>query len=742
MVTGVALLVGTPIWVPPPARASPTVSTVEEDPLEQVSDDPLKVVIHRLTPGSVPTTGRVTVTGEIRNRSTAEWKDLNVYLVTSAEPITTRSDLAAAVESDHTVEVGSRIVDPGLFGKVPDLDPGESTRFRLSVPRSRLGISGAPGVYWLAVHVLGAVDGAREEGADGRARTFLPLVPPRNAGTEVALGLQVRNHTVRAADGRLEFLQGWQQTFQPDGRLGRLLGLGRTAGDFPLTWVVDPAVLEAARSVGAGNPGLDLAAPAVERDGDPGDDPGDDGGTTGGAHPSVGPSEPGGAPGGDKDAGSGTRGKAAQAEAALNWLEQFAEEAADRQVLALPFADLDVASAVEQGSPELVDLAFGLSGQLLEELSVGSTPVVVPPAGLLSSAAIAELPPEVPLVLSPGAFGASADGPAAPVLERSDGGRLVVAASREALWGPRPGFARSALAVRQRLLADAALHALSPDADEPLVRLLPYGWNPGKDWERARFFRGLDVPWLSHTSLASLLGPPSAFDEFDVVEEVDYPEAEADEELPFGNFVATEGLIDAGKVLEELLTDDTVLDEKLTRQALLTVSVWSRERPGLSAERARGAADLVDSWLERITVRGPSFVTMSSETGTFQVTLVNGLAERVTVGLRASVADDRLELTTPDVIQLPPRGRGAMRIDAVASDIGIHLVTLQPVSSEGTALGGSSRLSIRSSNVGLILWVVMAVGGAALFAMIAFRIVRRILQRRRTHGPLLKGSAG
>ena len=47
-------------------------------------------------------------------------------------------------------------------------------------------------------------------------------------------------------------------------------------------------------------------------------------------------------------------------------------------------------------------------------------------------------------------------------------------------------------------------------------------------------------------------------------------------------------------------------------------------------------------------------------------------------------------------------------------------------------------MSIRSSRVGLILWIVMAVGGTALFVAIALRIWRRVRPGPRTHGPVLK----
>ena len=66
----------------------------------------------------------------------------------------------------------------------------------------------------------------------------------------------------------------------------------------------------------------------------------------------------------------------------------------------------------------------------------------------------------------------------------------MVAPSVAAAARPAPGARSSALVVRQRLLADAALHALSGDRDRPLVRLLPAGWNPGVGWRTADFFRG------------------------------------------------------------------------------------------------------------------------------------------------------------------------------------------------------------------------------------------------------------
>lgn len=676
-------------------------------------EDPLVVDIERMTPSALPSRAKdVRVSGTITNRSDEEWTDLSVYLLTSAEPMTTSEQLAAAVASDQRSEVATRIVDPGLFVQVPDLAPGEHAGFRLAVPVDRLGISGAPGVYWLGVQVLGSNSLGRDAGADGRDRTFLPLVPQHNDGTSLALGLQLRNHTVRGSDGRLEYIDGWRAIFGEDGRLGRLLRLSQSApADQDLSLVIDPAVLDAAVSVAHDNPALELG-PAEQGDGSSADDSG---------HGSA------------SDSGTGTEDPTPE-QTAASWREDFFAEAGRHSVLSLPYGDLDVSAVMRHAVSDLLTSAFAASTTALAEGDVTGAPVLIPPSGFVSPSAVDELDSALPVVVSPQAL---VEEPTGPVLNRADGGRMLVAPVPDDMWGPGPD-PRSALAVRQRLLADAALHALSGSRDQPLVRFLPPGWDPGRHWQRARFFRGLDVPWLTPVDVTDVLNEYDSSPPVEPAEDLSYPDSEVDAELPLATVLATESLIAAGSTVEELVTDDSGVDEEVIRLALLASSVWSRPRPGLAAERAVGARDRVSGWLDEISVRGPSFVTMSSESGTFQVTVVNGLDEPVTVGLRATVPGGDLTLSTPEPMELAPQSRGAVRIDASSSDIGVHLVTLQPVSTEGTPLGQPTTVSIRSSRVGLILWIVMAIGGTALFVAIVLRIWRRVRRRRRTHGPVLK----
>ncbi len=738
----------TPAVAPAPARAEP------EEP-----ESPLRVVIDRLLPAVVPTEGDLVVTGTVTNVSESSWTDNKVYLLTSTDPMTTEAEIDDAVASDPDIEIGDRLITPGLFQVAPDLEPGDSTRFRLVVPARRLLVSGEPGVYWLGIHVLGTGETGRIEGADGRARTLLPLVPDQ-ASTRLALGMPFRRHVVRRADGtllydrlwaaqlrsgRLERVRAFAASALPDadedstepprrprrdgagprtgsanGSAGGARG-GSSASDreavaddspdgWPLTWLVDGALLDAADSLSAGNPAIDLASDGSNEVTAPDDEPSEE----------------------------ETAARAAEddpaAKAATRWVDRFVAGARRASVLALPYGDLDV-SATADGTrgPEIVSIALEQSQAVLSARGVSSAPVVAPPSGYLSPEGLGVLDPDLRVVLGRGAIPEELEDDDDPtVFAAPRGGALAAAPSEEGIWGPGPGRTHNALAVRQRLLAEAAVHALSDDAADPLVTVLPALWDPGRDWERSEFFDALAAqPWLDGVSLSSVVDPAAVGSVTVRGDDLVYPDEEVLEEVPAYAVAASAALVDRSLTLQDLLTDDAGLGERIDRQALLTSSVWSRAYPGVATQRARDAVARVDDWLGGISIRGPSFITMSSGSGTFQVTLVNGLDQAVTVGLSATVSGGPLRLTTPDPVDLPPGGRRPMRIEADSTDIGVHQVTLQPVSQTGRALGQTSTLSVRSSKVGMILWFIMAGGGVALFGAITVRTVRRLLAHRR-----------
>jgi hypothetical protein len=134
--------------------------------------------------------------------------------------------------------------------------------------------------------------------------------------------------------------------------------------------------------------------------------------------------------------------------------------------------------------------------------------------------------------------------------------------------------------------------------------------------------------------------------------------------------------------------------------------------------------------LGAISVESSSLVTMSSEAGSFQVTVVNELEEPVTVGITAEADGEGLEIRAPDLVSLGAGQRASVRLSVTASGSGVHSVRIRPTTPEGAPIGQSTKVALRSSQVGLVIWLVMGTGAVVFIAAIAARIVRRIRSRR------------
>lgn len=721
-------MLGAPATPGPAAAAAPPAGTAAAatsagprlHPTTAENDEaaPLAVSIDTMSPSTLPRRGTVTLTGQITNRSDSVWSELYVYLFTSETPMTTPEELAEATASDETADVGPRITRTGLYVQVPDLEPGQSEDYRLSVPVSDLPFD-EPGAYWIGVHVLGQDETGRADGADGRARTFIIAMPRRRTGATMSLVLPVRAPVRRTAQGRLVGVEAWAERLGTGGRLGRLVSLGTSAGATPLTWLVDPAVLDAARSLADGDAGFDLEPTDVAPD-DPSASP-----EVG--EPSVGPVDP-------DDSGT-TEGDLVElsdeAEAAQGWLARFVAATDGQQVLSLPYGDVDVATLARGDFRETLDQAVDLGAQTMAALGVPADPVLAPLDGRLPEAGLEGLDPALPLLLSQPAV----DGPETTVRLRQ-GSNAVLANEAAKLGGPAPTPRLDPLALRQRLLAEAAVQGLSRGADQPFVATLPELWNPGESWADASFFTGLDVPWLSLVDLDTVLrrSETRAYDGT-----LRYGRSRRRAELPVANVLATQELAASGTILAELLTRNDTIDAQIARAAMLGSSVHARPRPHRAVVRTRRVSEQVHARLEAVRVESSSLVTMSSGSGEFSITVVNGLDEPVTVGIDVRTGTDELTIEpSPEIVSLGANQRASVRLAVTATGTGVHSVRLVPTTQDGKPLGRSTKVRVRSSQVGLVIWLILGTGAALFFAAIVVRIVRRVRDRKRTHGPLLK----
>jgi hypothetical protein len=697
---------------------------------EETGRPPLTVTIDSMSPSTVPRRGRVTVTGVIRNRSDSTWTDLRVYMFGSASPITTAAELEEANATDAALEVGARVTTPGSYGEAEDLEPGESTVYQLSVPRRRLRFS-EPGVYWIGVHVLGTNKDGRVDGADGRARTFIPLMPRRAEAATMSLVLPLRGPVRRTTEGRVANADGWVRRLGTEGRLGRLTALAATAFDVPLTWVVDPAVLEAARSLAEGNPGFDLT-PTDEGGGEPDGSPTTDSPLTASPAPDGAPAEEPEDP--EEQLGELTE----ESQAAEDWLNRFLDMAADQQLRTLPYGDVDVATVLRGNFPRTMQNSYRLSAAAMEQLGLDAEPVVAPLSGLIPNDALAALDTDLPLLLSeravaPGADGAAENG--AVTVELPQGTRAVLTSDAARIGGPAPTRPFDALALRQRILAEAAVHGLTHGPGRPLVVSTPELWDPGRAWRTASFFGGMEVPWLRNVPLSTAVAMAKT-EPYD--DRLAYGRKQRREELPVANVLATQELGAAGDLLATLLTRNDTIDDEVARAGMLGSSVHARSYPEQARRRTREITRQVRRPLSQVFVEASELVTMSSESGNFSVTVVNDLEEPVTVGLEARTGTRRLRVRTPELVSLGPGQRATVRLAVRATDIGVHSVRLVPTTADGRPLGRSTVIKIRSSQVGLVIWLVMGTGVIVFVAAIAARIVRRIRVRMRTHGPRTK----
>ncbi|MER5431004.1 DUF6049 family protein [Streptomyces sp. NPDC002588] len=278
-------------------------------PKEASGGNTVAVAVDTLSP-AVPSDGdTVTVSGTVTNNGKQAVTDAHVGL--SVGPaLTTRSSIDDAAKNADVVsggygsEVGGKYV--AEFSK---LTPGVAEHFSISVPVDKLDL-GDDGVYPLGVLLSGETSAQPWDQVLGIQRTFLPWQPD---GADTATKTTVLWPLVSTVHMTAETGSNAQQTpvfldddlaeeIAPGGRLDQLLSLGR---ELDVTWVIDPDLLAAVDAM--------TGSYRIRTDGNT---------TTAGTHQAI----------------------------AKKWLADLQDAVTDREVVALPFADPDLASLAHNGT--------------------------------------------------------------------------------------------------------------------------------------------------------------------------------------------------------------------------------------------------------------------------------------------------------------------------------------------------------------------------------------------------------
>ena len=630
-----------------------------------------EVVLADLDPPFAAGDDVVTLRGRLTNRGDAPLADPLPTLRWSSDPVQTLDDLAL-VESNPLFRYGR--VDYRYSDTVETLGAGESATFRIDVPIDALVVS--PGVYVVGVDVLATLpDGLRVFVAS--ARTTLAVDVEVESPLDVAMLWPLAAAPSLLPDGRLS-RDSLAEQISPSGRLSTLVDRARGT---PVTWVVDPDLV------------LTTAAMV-------------DGYETVGQSPSTtGP---------------------ADAARFLSELSAVLPSADDvRQV---PLADPDVGGSLAADvDPATVEasLTDGSSEPVLSDL-VGRP---IPHLAVLVDRPVTNR--MLGSYLRSGVGTVALDSGAVQSIDEAGRARLERPKARDidAIVARRPPAAvdgvDAPLAARQWLLSTTAVLAATAPQQAPTTGQVvapPLLWQVDGDVAAALLEGWQDAPWVEPVPLSSV-----ARSESPVTLGRGGPRPPA-LPAPIVDGLVT-GLDDAerlGPLLAEPLLDPGELTRTVARG---TSHAWQEdEESGLAYVRTLAAT--VTSVERDLSLLVSPSITLSSRSGRFPVTLVNGSELDVVVGVAfTSQNTTRLRVEDIEPVLLTAGEKRTFTATALATANGRVQVSASLVTTDQMPIGRPETAIVDVTNAGALGWTVIAAGGVLLAAAL---VRARLRARRRT----------
>lgn len=696
LLTGVPLLTGL-LQLPaaPPADAAGA-----DAPQAASGAGSVSVSVDTLTPGAPTEDDTVTVSGTVTNKGKQTVTDAHVGLRVGPL-LNTRSSIDSVAKNSTDVQnaFGSEVGDK-YAEEFDKLTPGVSRPFTISVPVNKLDL-GQDGVYQLTVALSGQTSAQQWEQVLGVQRTFLPWQPDA-AGTKTKttfLWPLISTVHMTAETGSDE-----QQTpvfhdddlakeISPGGRLDRMVALGK---DLDVTWVIDPDLLASVEAM-------------TDRYEVPGE--GDD--TVVGSHQAV----------------------------AKRWLTEVQEAVADKEVVALPFGDPDLASLAHNGTS-----VSGSLSHLKEATDVASSTVdailhVKPSTDFAWPVDGAVDPSIVKVATSAGADKVIArsdtfeetDGlsytPSAP---RPIGGgtTAVVADARlsTAFRGDMTKASTSTLAV-QRFLAQSLTLGLQTGKQRSVVVAPQRTPSASQAQTMAEALTILqDGTWSESQGLvAAAKAQPDPAATTRVPPASAYPSSLRKHELPrttFEQIARTQAKLDKFKVI---LSDQSRVVTPFGRALNREMSVSWRGRQSEAAIYRSGVEAYLDTLLGQVRLIDKSETKLSGRSATIPVTVQNNLVQGVEhLVLRlTSTNPTRLEIGGDAYAERPVAVSGghsqSVKFTTSANANGRATVVAQLYTQDGQKYGEPVTFDVKVTEITATVMLVIG-GGVLLLVLAGFRM--------------------
>ncbi|TMS00392.1 DUF6049 family protein [Nonomuraea basaltis] len=676
------------------ALLAPTVVAATPDPAAaKASRLPFTVTISSISP-DVPKsmTDVIKFTGTVRNDTGAPQTGLRVRLRYTQQKFTDRALMAAYQTDQNPATLPQTPSDSSAMDLQP-LAPGDQASWEFTATPIQMGMR-TFGVYPIAVDV------SQYRVSLAAQRTYLTYAPstePKPPLNKLAVALPVIDQPHRATDDAVFVDDKLSQSITGKGRLADLARIAQAAPK-SVTWLVDPALL-------------------------------DDVNTMSGKYTVK-----------TKD---GAQEKPANAEAG-QWLTTMRTALAASPVVAVPYADPDVAALAHQGLDALPNRAIQLSQQKAKALLNRDVKTTVnwPPAGLLDPDALdllsvadtkvdtvllnsTNLPPQPPVTFTPDAAATldSVNGPVTALVADAELSRLF-----------EPATSTSLLLSTQRFIAETAMIAAEPGQTRPrsLVVAPSRRWDPNPTLVNGLLKTANRLPWLELTTLESIKRGRASVPRAGLT----YTDQVRKEELSEKYLAPVKDAASKAQLTALITTTKTQssFDAAVLR---LTSSAWRNStRTGRSVTKLVDAA--VTERIDRveITGAGPDRPrTLAGSDGVVPISVKNSLGAPIALYIDVKSNNPKLlqvKFPQEEPLTIGAGQSGTVQVPMIATPgiSGDATVTVQLRTADGKAYGKPQRLTIRTTGYTGIALVIVGAALTVMLAAVVTRIVRRRSERK------------
>ncbi|MEV1006238.1 DUF6049 family protein [Streptomyces sp. NPDC049881] len=694
------LIAGTPLLAgltPAPAVAAAPVEATADSRMTTVS-------IIDLTPASPGADDTVTVRGTVTNNGDSAIVDSSVSARTGVE-LTSRSAIEDALRRDGFTDrtVDGAIVDE-YSQEIGTIAPGLSATFALDVPAEALEL-GEDGVYQVGVTLTGQTEAERWDHIYGMGRTLLPWQPDgtgsARTGLTVLWPLISTPHLTAETGPDAEQTPAFRddsllEEISPGGRLDQLVELG---ADLPVTWVIDPDLLA---SVEAMTEGYRIDTP--------------DGPVNGQGQ-----------------------------EEASAFLQRLRTVVRDAEVVALPFADPDIAALAHRGQEVRGTLdhlrdATVMAGDTVQAiLDIDArTDFTWPVEGAVdpeivsvgTSAGADKIIARSDSLRAPDSLAYT---PSAP-RPLGDSATAVVADARlSTLFEGDMASGAAASLAQQQLLAQTFSITQQEPANERNILLAPQRMPDARQAQAmASALTALqeDGDWVRFAPLSETAdATPDPALSADVPSASDYPQSLRDQELPTSAFQA---MRHTQRTLDEFAVILTRPDRVETpygnaiRREMSTS--WRGEAQDASEYRA-SVQNGLEELRSQVRIIPKSPIMLSGRSATIPITIQNNLVQDVR-GLELRITSSRrfgLEVSGPQEITVSGGHSQSVKFTTTARANGKTIIEAQLFTADNKPFGEEMRFQADVNSI--TSTVLMVIAGGLLLVVLAG--IRMYTQRKR-----------